>query len=988
MTGPPLALDSLWDTPPSGGSVPHASASLDSLWGTASPSPSGHLDSLWEASAHPVPAQDHPGNIDLRTPADLPHIPAVQADATYQGPPKANPHATKIGGPLGSILQYGVNPIMENPLSTMATMALPPLAVKAAYEGVQDIGGYLGQKAAEMTLPDKERTEAEADPNRIPGDRAAVEAGMLAAGPLIHAGVKAVRGMGSTPPPVDAPLEERNLGPLSTEAKQAMVQGGRELFTDPNAGLVAQGGPKADVAQHIAAANAAHQLPIYAKQQASAALEGLTDEQKQQFDARIVLDNLEAEATRKAESAPDVADRAAKAASAIRTQLPTEDISGAPWFQTALQNAKQRVLPVTEGMAPEAGVSPESFRKPSLGLYAPLLGNLDDEAPTAPTQPPLNRRPTTRTSGSANPFTGTAEQYAVGDYPARVAVDAQGKSVSAAKNRVLAGVANTGREIGDRTEADPETERVFAFNNKNEIVNVPSKGSEPGLRMFAVPNDVADAVDRYNARSGPPGKGMKTLQSVSTAATKGVLLNPLVAPFHALREAGSLGTVGSGNIVQDALMSVPFAKSTTVLAKAAALDPTDPAFIEADRKAVLAGAARVEESKGGLLSKGHEWLFGAPGKTERGIPTGMDRRIRALATMQFTEDRASKNLPTEGPAYDHALRSFVNSHVGDYVAKNRGEIVQAIKGIAPFAPMHVAGAVTGAKSLVGESGLSEPTTMQKVGTALRGPAGAIATTAAATKLLSGRSASENGRDRETAVGVPLYNVPGKTMPQFFYGSGEDAMKKFGPGTKAISLRDPGQSVVARIMSPLIYADRGDKAGEVGRQATNFGLSFAGPAVSGAATMAGLPTYFGANDKAPSDNTPTLSLTEKTTHRIGQALENATAAGALTGSGGRSLSQTLFPPLTEGSPNSKQADFQAKVYDFQGAVKSSLSRTSDKKEQQQIIKDAKSQLIAKGIPKDGVEAFDGQMQKFVDQRNDPSYRQGRAEKFKAMYGGAP
>lgn len=92
----------------------------------------------------------------------------------------------------GAVLQYGVDPMLESPLQTAVTTplmfgagALPKtlgFAARMAMAGQMAArpAQYVAQRAAEATLPKDVRAMAEADPSRISGPEAAVDAGLAA----------------------------------------------------------------------------------------------------------------------------------------------------------------------------------------------------------------------------------------------------------------------------------------------------------------------------------------------------------------------------------------------------------------------------------------------------------------------------------------------------------------------------------------------------------------------------------------------------------------------------------------------------------------------------------------------------------------------------------------------------------------------------------------------------------------------------------------
>lgn len=95
------------------------------------------------------------------------------------------------------VLRQIVNPALDNPLTTLATTAALPIpgvgqVVGLAMAGsmVHTIASYGWQKLAEHQLSPEDRARAEADPERVSGEAAAVQAAMLGLAPLIHVGVK------------------------------------------------------------------------------------------------------------------------------------------------------------------------------------------------------------------------------------------------------------------------------------------------------------------------------------------------------------------------------------------------------------------------------------------------------------------------------------------------------------------------------------------------------------------------------------------------------------------------------------------------------------------------------------------------------------------------------------------------------------------------------------------------------------------------------
>lgn len=117
--------------------------------------------------------------------AKFPQIPPVAQDATHAGPADPNPNAKPLTGLPRILTQYVAEPILDHPIATIMTAGIPGGTLVAGGLMAKDIAEYAGQKAAELQMTPEQRKVAEADPNRIPGERAAVEAVMLGAAPLV-----------------------------------------------------------------------------------------------------------------------------------------------------------------------------------------------------------------------------------------------------------------------------------------------------------------------------------------------------------------------------------------------------------------------------------------------------------------------------------------------------------------------------------------------------------------------------------------------------------------------------------------------------------------------------------------------------------------------------------------------------------------------------------------------------------------------------------
>jgi hypothetical protein len=138
-----------------------------------------------------------------KTPNDA-RTPGKKIEAPLEGlqfiPGAENVYAA--GKIAGALTRQLVNPVLEHPATAAALpFALPavaaeaPLAaatvgagfgIKAAY----DVARYGWRKAHELAMSPEDRAKSEADPDRVSGEAAAVQAAMLGLAPLIHVGTR------------------------------------------------------------------------------------------------------------------------------------------------------------------------------------------------------------------------------------------------------------------------------------------------------------------------------------------------------------------------------------------------------------------------------------------------------------------------------------------------------------------------------------------------------------------------------------------------------------------------------------------------------------------------------------------------------------------------------------------------------------------------------------------------------------------------------
>jgi hypothetical protein len=125
---------------------------------------------------------------------------AAQRDATATGLDQRT-KGKRIGGVTGAILRQVIDPMLENPFTTIGTtaaLASPAgtvVGLAMAGQMTFQIAQYGYQKFLETRATPDARRELEADPERLSGEAAAVQAAMLGIGPLIHVGVRSFRGL-------------------------------------------------------------------------------------------------------------------------------------------------------------------------------------------------------------------------------------------------------------------------------------------------------------------------------------------------------------------------------------------------------------------------------------------------------------------------------------------------------------------------------------------------------------------------------------------------------------------------------------------------------------------------------------------------------------------------------------------------------------------------------------------------------------------------
>lgn len=585
------------------------------------------------------------------------------------------------------------------------------------------------------------------------------------------------------------------------------------------------------------------------------------------------------------------ADRFKAHAAAVAATVP-QDLHTRPWFQRAADQVRQNVEGFTEAAAAPAGVDPSTFRRPEYapGVPAPYMRLLSQErlneqnirgiqgaaanestvprtgkalavfgqrpvverfTPAGASGPvqgpenvareqpaPRNVPPGTAASGSRLGATGRARHY-VSDFATAARADAADKVAKAQRNAVYQAIAKIpGAELAPDRNAGAGT-RVLMFNDLHQLVPPPPAGSAApaGFRRFAVPSAVADAVEQYQKQMGGKAGPPTALRRGASVVTRSVLLNPAAAGGHALTLASSVGTglPADAGAARALLSGVPGVKVASTLQRFQDVDFSDPGTVARLHRLALSGALRIapDESRG-WINQGHHILFG---------PSGIDPRARVVASEDFEAQAKKGGVPVTDPAYAALERDYVNGHAGNYVGRNSGSASQFLQdsGVTPFLAINRAKYGTAFRSLVGASDV--PTSALDRGlTALRGPVGVAAALAGAGYLLSGHPSTDNAQGHEGDLATGVYQVPGKdgqyhpldlSSYTYFRGNPDAAASALGRDAKEVYLRkgflDPTSAAALRILEPIAYAPKGDKVGELVRNAANAALALVGPA---------------------------------------------------------------------------------------------------------------------------------------------------------------
>lgn len=763
------------------------------------------------------------------------------------------------------------------------------------------------------------------------------------------------------------------------------------------------------------------------------------------------------EADVRAQMLQQAAERFRAHADATRALLPPDykaSIDAQPWFQKALAASKMNVQGFNEAGAVGAGVDPASFRQPSLGLYMKLLSadrlreqqirsvqHIEAEHPGATTprtgfrlklegQKPAAQRltprgaegpqhgpasvirekpairnlpPGTAASGSKVMATGAARHY-LEDFPSVAAEDAADKVSKAQRNAVYRAIEKIPNAELPPTENAPPGKRVLMFNDLQQLVPPPPEGSEipKGFRRFAVPTEVAKAVDQYQRQvRGQTGAGHAVRRAMG-AVTRSVLLNPAAAGGHALTLASSVGTdlPADAGLARALVTGIPGAKIVSTLERMRRVDFSNPATVARLQRLAREGALRISpDETGGWLNKGHHILFG---------PTGIDPRARIVASENFEARARQVGLKPNDPLYNAMERDYIVEHAGNYVGRNSGAATQWLQdaGITPFIAINRGKYGTAFKAVAGRSGAPVAPGLegawQRLAVAARGPVGTALALAGLSYVLSGHKNTENAPGHEEDIATGVYHLPGRdgtfnpydlSSYRYFRGSPDEAAQRFGRYAKEVYVRrgmvDPTSTAAMRILEPIAYSRLGDKASETLRAGANAVLNLVGPAPDAAFNMlTGHALYLDRDGELGNIDGIHLQKDEGLKERALQSLRDINAGASLTipaqgqaFDAGPSAVLGSLKPTVEARAGSAPRLAQMKYEEgqWQDAVVGRIYRARTREERLQVMNEALAEAKREGytgpklratlqraVNKAAVDRSPASMQRFLNQ----------------------
>lgn len=621
-------------------------------------------------------------------------------DMAALGLPPEQAAAAHIAAALG---RQVVAPTVEHPLLT-AALANPIGAVIGFGMAVNTIAQYGWQKAHELAMSPEDRARSEADPNRVSGEAAAVQAVMLGLGGL--AGVKAIQhatdfGAGMMEAGA-AGVKETSLGP---EFAPGMVDHSLDAFNTER--LKAQVARDAEVARQAAVLKAQVEQTNAATRDAERATEAarVAEEQHQEeLTRQAALRALTGVRRRPASyvETPQGAETLGAAAAThglpeTASPFPPETPQDVAWKQGHAAVTESQAVPsfpegftmggaLTENRIPSDYTPPKLPRKepqaqegvtaaapgePAYRGPASLYGRLSDEALGAEYRALLEKRAQEEPAAMAPLWTPEREAEAVAQIENRRRPDGSLSPVDKRRLDYLQAAQGEGYNVGRHTFESAAAEQRLNAVNKH-IAAVEKEIATRGLK----PEDVALVQSGAGGLAPVEGTGPTRTRGLAASVEQRAVANELTDYLGDLPEYRQVNMSDQAAQATDLLANNPELARRVALGDAPAPGNLLPeaVFKAVERKATQEGdvATLRDLASGGLTEQA----------------TTMGQRLRALgerdpespvAAMQSVEDARARHV---GDVEDATAK--IMADIEKTVKKANGSRADMLKTLSDF----------------------------------------------------------------------------------------------------------------------------------------------------------------------------------------------------------------------------------------------------------------------------------------------------------------
>jgi hypothetical protein len=787
-------------------------------------------------------------------------------------------------------------------------------------------------------------------------------------------------------------LEERNLGPLSSAARQKLVDIKNTALHSPFDPIREQYPDLTAAAEAALSArdNATHIGQVQTKW----VTEGQTPKDQQAFVRQLQADRL----NHLAQQDPAIAQNPqfVKNLAQIQSEIP-EGFAESDAFKTMAAKHQSQILSQTEPAAANAGLAPDRFANLPNG-YLRLIGSQNAPEGTYAEDVGGTGAPalkSTKTTTAATPATGTADAYSP-SYSEAVTKDAQDKIVKSAQNRVFQEVAKIGTPI-DPKAVPPNGMTKIMFNDKAQVIDDPSDAKI----TLAVPRQVAMAmqhVQKTLSDVGPTTEAGMAAKAISkVGATMALTANPAAATTHMNTLANVVGSVPEeGKPLNNLVGVAPFGTTAKGIADIASVDRTNPETRALEARLSRIGALRPESTPPSPSEATALTKFGDALKRE--LPTfsklnphdllfgenGVDKRARLALAQKYIDTYKARFDGADPP--DAQLRQFVVRGAGDYVKGAGGALIEHLQEaqMSLFAKMGIARLSNAGRKLIGDSGLPAATTAQAIGdraaTLTRGVGGAAVGLTLLNQLLAGHPSTENepGHDSDLQISTDKDGKPVYLRGGVMYPLTSTAIKALGVGS-------------------LMHGDVKGAARDIVN--TGAGLATSAPMLKGLIEGAtGRQPYFDRQGNMAQVGHPDLNGTADVKDRVATALKGMTSVGQAMGDEGPTKNPGIPAPINKilgyvapqltstatpgGADRIAKQDTKAFMDD---RVSQIYRAAGDKDKQNQIIQDAIAEAKANGMP---TGQFEASLRRAQAKSSNSGAISAAMRKFQAQYGKLP